>query len=151
MAKAQQFLSIRVFGDEKAAAEFQRRVKAWPRIVRELADKTSMVIKRELMLTYSEGPLYARSNILERSVGEFVERGAGGFRAGAGTPEFYALVHETGMVIFGRPLMHWEQDGKWIHARMVTIPARKPGQRAHENAEPKVRKLWHVTVGRFVS
>lgn len=151
MAEAKQFLSIRVLGDEKAAAEFQRRVKMWPRVRSDLATKSSYLIKRELMLSYSEGPLQARSNLLERSVGVITQPKAGGVSAGAGTKKFYALVHETGMVIFGRPLMHWQEGGKWIHARMVTIPARKPGQHAHDNAEPKIQKLWHVTVGRFVS
>lgn len=151
MAEAKQFLSIKLFGDEKAAAEFHRRVKMWPRVRQILADKSSYIVKRELMLKYSEGPLQARSNLLERSVGIITNPRADGVSAGAGTKTFYALVHETGMVIFGNPLMHWQEGGKWIHARMVTLPARKPGQLAHAEAEPKVRKLWHTTVGRFVN
>jgi hypothetical protein len=151
MPDTKQFLSIRVLGDEKAAAEFYRRLRMWPRVRGILATKSSYIVKRELMLSYSEGPLQARSNLLERSVGVITQARVGGVSAGAGTKEFYALVHETGMVIYGNPVMHWEEGGKWIHARMVTIPARKPGQHAHENAEPKVQKLWHSTVGRFVT
>lgn len=151
MAGAAQFLTIRVFGDEKAAEAFQRRRRMWPRVRSILASMSSFLVERELKLTYSEGPLFARSNTLERSVNRDVTQGAGGLLAGAGTKRFYALIHETGMVIFGRPVMHWQEEGKWIHAKMVTIPARKPGQRAHQNAEPKVRKLWHATVGRFVN
>ena len=151
MADTKQFLSIRVIGDEKAAAEFYRRLRMWPRVRAILATKSSYLVKRELMLAYSEGPLQARSNTLERSVGVITLPRAEGVSAGAGTKKFYAAVHETGMVIYGNPVMHWQEGGKWIHARMVTIPARKPGQRAHENAEPKVQKLWHNTVRRFVN
>jgi hypothetical protein len=151
MAGKAGFLSIRVFGDSEAAEAFHERMRMWPRVRDDLASKSSYLVERELKLTYSEGPLYARSNTLERSVGRILKSGSGGVQAGAGTKRFYALVHETGMVIFGRPVMHWQEDGKWIHAKMVTIPARKPGQRAHQNAEPKVRKLWHRTVRRFVN
>jgi len=146
----QEFLSIRVFGDQAAAEAFHRRRREWGQVRTTLASKSSFLVERELKLTYSEGPLFARSNTLERSVTRQVTSGAAGFLAGAGTKRFYALVHETGMVIFGRPVMHWQEQGKWIHAKMVTIPARKPGQRAHQNAEPKVTKLWHNAVGRFV-
>lgn len=151
MAGKTQFLSVRVFGDEKAAEAFHRRMRMWPRVRSILATKSSYLVARELKLTYSEGPLFARSNTLERSVTPDVTEGSGGILAGAGTKRFYAQVHETGMVIFGRPVMHWQEEGKWIHARMVTIPARKPAQRAYRNAEPKVRKLWHNTIRRYVN
>ncbi len=151
MAGKVQLLSIRVFGDQEAAAAFQRRMRDWPRVRTILAAKSAFLVERELKLAYSEGPLFARSNTLERSVTRVARIGSGGVLAGAGTKRFYAQVHETGMVIFGRPVMHWQEQGKWIHAKMVTIPARKPGQRAYQNAEPKITKLWHNAVRRFVN
>ena len=144
MAEGTQFLTIRVLGDEEAATAFRKRGRDWLRVRQQLATESSYIVARELKLAYSEGPLFARSNLLERSVGVFTKTGAQGMESGAGTKVFYAQVHEEGAVIHGNPLMHWQEDGKWVHARMVTIPARKPGQRAYENAEPKVRKLWHI-------
>lgn len=38
----------------------------------------------------------------------------------------YGHIHEFGMLIFGKPLLRFQIEGKWIIARKVLIPARAP-------------------------
>ena len=38
----------------------------------------------------------------------------------------YGQVHEFGMLIFGKPLMRFQIDGKWIITHRVLIPPRAP-------------------------
>lgn len=114
------------------------------------ATAASMLLKRELMLRYSEGPLWAESNFLEHSVWDFATLTGGHIEAGAATDDFKAWVHEYGMTIFGNPYMRFFYKGEWITTRRVRVPARYPARVAYMLAEPMVRKLYAEYIAKVV-
>lgn len=146
-------LELTITGDEELQKKLDKMVGEMPGMMLATGMKVGFAVERELKLAYSDGPLQARSNRLERSVEAFVERGSSGVTSGAGTPVFYADVLERGAVITpvqAESLVFQLADGTWIATKRVVIPAFKAGQHAAERAEPEVRRIWSDGIKRFV-
>ena len=144
-------MTLRIVGDEELLQHIRGMLGSWKRKQLEWAQAGSFIVDRELKLNYSQGPLFSRSALLMRSVHAFVEVMADRIRGGAGTPEIYAEVLETGMVIEGNPYLHFlARDGQWVMTRQVTIPPFKAAEQAAEQAEPDVRAIYDRGVRVFV-
>ena len=146
-------LKVTVLGDAELVKKLDAVSAHSTHELLKLSRSASIAVERELRLNYSEGPLQARSNRLERSVTSFAEMRGKDIVAGAGTPVFYAEVLEHGAEIFpveAEALVFQLSDGSWIATKHVTIPAFKAGEKAAAEAEPKVRQIYSDGINRFL-
>lgn len=144
-------MSLRVVGDEELVNHLRGMLGSWRRRQFEMAEAGAYVVEEELQRKYSQGPIFSRSALLYRSVHAFVELRGDRTRSGAGTPEIYAAVLETGMVIQGNPYLHFlTRDGVWVKTRQVRIPPFRAAELAADEAEPQVRAIYEHGVRTFV-
>ena len=144
-------MHLRVVGDDELLNHLRRMLGSWRRKQFEMAEAGSYVVEEELQRNYSQGPIFSRSALLYRSVHAFVEVLGDRTRSGAGTPEIYAAVLETGMVIEGKPYLHFlTRDGVWVTTRQVRIPPFRAAELAADEAEPQVRGIYERGVRTFV-